>query len=411
MRELSKIGARSHRLVLALGVSLLLLAGGCSRQQGPSAGATGGGSTTPVTGASVTPTPSPIATPTEKPHPAGSWELLPAAPIVAPETLAGVWDGSQLLIVGRVTIHRPPYAKVVAAAYDPATRTWRKLTGAPRLGGNFEGGDRAVWTGSEMLLWGLTNTAYDPATNTWRRLPDPPTGWGGPSVAVWTGHQMIGWGGGCCGDAYGDGAAYSPATNTWKMLPKSPLSPRHAQGAWTGKELILAGGEGPEGKGVFADAAAYDPATHTWRKLPAMPVARAGATAVWDGHEVLIVGGTRKYGSGEFLARGVAYDPSTNRWRWLPPMTYPRSGHVAAWTGDRLLVWGGYTMHDGISGYPPNGEAYDPATDTWSALPKAPLRHRSSAVGVWTGSAMIVWGGQNEQGALASGAAYTPGRS
>jgi hypothetical protein len=153
----------------------------------------------------------------------GTWHLLPKAPISGGlNSLSGVWTGSRLLITGRVSLDHDPYVRDVAASYDPATDTWRRLTGAPGPDGNFEGGDRAVWTGTELLLWGVTNSAYNPTTKTWRTLPDPPAGWGGPSVAVWTGRQMIGWGGGCCGEAYSDGAAYTPATNTWTKLPEGP---------------------------------------------------------------------------------------------------------------------------------------------------------------------------------------------
>src|SRR5262245_1808053 len=64
----------------------------------------------------------------------------------------------------------------------------------------------AVWTGSEMLVWGgsdrvgsylNTGGRYDPATDTWAALSTE----GAPSArayhtAVWTGTEMIVWGGG-----------------------------------------------------------------------------------------------------------------------------------------------------------------------------------------------------------------------
>jgi hypothetical protein len=410
--------SRSRRLAatVAAGFVLALLMTGCGQRQGSNVGsttATTGGRTTALSPTTPPPTATtPATTPTTTP-PVGTWKLLPAAPIAGPYGPAGVWDGKEVIVAGRIGITPPPYSKDLAAAYAPASNAWHRRPGAPGPEGMLEGADRAVWTGKEMLLWGVTNTAFDPARNAWRTLPDPPAGEGGGSVAVWTGHQMIGWGGGCCGEVDGDGAAYTTATNSWKLLPRSPLSPRHTQGAWTGTEMILAGGEGGEGEHgrapVYRDAAAYDPSTRTWRRLAPMPIARAGAEVVWDGRELLVIGGTGPDHQG--LARGVAYDPSTNRWRWLAPMAYPRAGFVAVWSGDRLLVWGGYSVgggHVSAMSYPPHGEAYDPATDTWSALPKAPIRHRSYAIGVWTGSAMFVWGGEDEHGPVATGAIYTP---
>ena len=254
-----------------------------------------------------------------------------------------------------------------------------------------------------MLVPGLTNGAYNPVTNTWRRIaPDP-----GPqngAVAGWTGRQVITWGGVCCLGTSNSGASYTPATNTWRDLPAAPLQPRRgAMGAWTGKELVVACGEGgipPGPLTTFRDAAAYNPATRTWRKLPPMPVRRWDGTAVWDGTEVLFIG---TYRPGRLpSAGGLAYNPATNRWRQLPAMPFARDGFAAVWTSRQLLVWGGLT---GAGVPPPHGEAYNPATNRWTALPGSPLRGRTSPATVWTGRQMIVWGGYN----YTDGAAYTPG--
>ena len=337
---------------------------------------------------------------------------MPAAPIASALQQTGVWDGHELLIAERVHVNKAPFCKDTAAAYRAADRTWRKLSPPQGPVGCLEGGDRSVWTGREMLLWGQTNMAFNPATNRWRKLPPPPTGAGGPAVTVWTGRQMIGWGGGCCGGAIADGAAYAPATNSWKMLPAAPLAARpNAVGAWTGTEMIVTGGETDQGR-FFADAAAYNPATRTWRTLPPMPTSRTEATAVWDGTEVLVIGGWHVVGDRDvWLARGVAFNPTSNRWRWLPPMAFPRQGHVAVWSDHQLLVWGGAAYgRPGAGKVPPHGEAYDPATNTWSPLPAAPLRGRINPIAVWTGAAMLVWGGQSPgYHPFADGAGLTPG--
>jgi hypothetical protein len=342
------------------------------------------------------------------------WRTLPAAPIPSNYQQAGAWDGSELLIAERVA-SPVGFCKDAAAAYRPADDAWHKLPPPPGPKGCFEGGDQAVWTGHEMLLWGVTNTAYNPTTNHWRHLPDPPTGDGGPAVTVWTGSQMIGWGGGCCGEASADGAAYSPATNSWKMLPPAPVEGRPtAAGAWTGTEMIVAGGTTGDSSEfhVFADAAAYNPKTHAWRKLPPMPTPRTEATAVWDGTELLVIGGhTIVGGRLAYLARGVAYNPSTNHWRWLPPMAFPREGFVAEWTDSQVLVWGGRSRPHETWLIPPHGEAYDAVGNAWSPLPRSPLRGRVAPVAAWTGTEMIIWGGFTEGRDFADGAAFTPGTS
>jgi hypothetical protein len=392
---------------VVLGLVVALTAAGCGGKVEPSVAA---GTTPP---AAVSPSLNPSISPPETTT-VGSWRLLPPAPFrVAPE--ASVWTGTQMLFFARVP-NRKDGADVggchdVAAAYTPATRVWRKLS--PPLGptGCFEGTESAVWTGSEMLVWGAVNTAYTPATNRWRPLPDPPMAWGGPSVAAWTGKQMIGWGGGCCGDSVKDGLAYTPAAGSWEKLPPAHVSGRHAMGAWTGTELIIVGGVDADGH-VFADGAAYNPTTTSWRRLPPMPEPRYGATAVWDGSEVLIAGGSGPFGRPRCApcADGFAYSPSTNAWRRLPRMKFPRGGNVAVWTGTQMLLWGGVT-DDRRETVPPHGVAYDPSDNGWSALPVAPLGGRTGAAAVWTGTSMIVWGGRlcaPDCREFTDGAAYTP---
>jgi hypothetical protein len=142
-----------------------------------------------------------------------------------------------------------------------------------------------------------------------------------------------------------------------------------------------------------------------------MPQPRSGATAVWDGTEALFLGGTLANGHRP-TAGGVAFNPGTGQWRRLPRMEFGRSQFAAVWTGHQVLVWGGLTGPYGSQAVPPHGVAYDPVTNRWSALPQAPLRGRSNPLAVWTGSQMIVWGGQFE-GKLTTtfahdGAAYQP---
>ena len=52
-------------------------------------------------------------------------------------------------------------------------------------------------------------------------------------------------------------------------------------------------------------------------------------------------------------------------------------------------------------GAPSAGAAYDPVTDTWRQLPPTPGVATCQSAGVWTGSQVIVWAG-NE------GCDYTP---
>jgi hypothetical protein len=82
----------------------------------------------------------------------------------------------------------------------------------------------------------------------------------------------------------------------------------------------------------------------------------------------------------------------------------PRQGHVAVWTGSALVVWGGDPSDDG------HGAAYHPTTNHWRPIASAPFSARRwpAPVAVWTGFEMLVWGGQEAGPAAAVAGAYDP---
>ena len=91
-------------------------------------------------------------------------------------------------------------------------------------------------------------------------------------------------------------------------------------------------------------------------------------------------------------------------WRWKPTGPLPgRHGHVAVWTGSEVVLWGGERP-----GRAPQGAAYDPERDTWRRLARSPLENRSGAAAAWSGSEVLIWGGMNGGGLLDDGAAYDP---
>ena len=325
------------------------------------------------------------------------WRTLPTAPVKLDGESTSVWTGDKLILFGRRNMtaldsRGAPYVvKSVDAAesYDPASRHWTRLSPPP--GPGYVPEYHAVWTGKEMLAFGAFHSvAYDPQTKSWRTLRRSVGG----GLVVWTGREAIGWGGGCCGDAWGDGLAYDPGTNAYRHFARSPLAPSQGPlGAWTGHQLVVVvSGFSPDGKPYparLARAAAYDPAADTWRRLAAPPAAdlRYGGTAAWDGRELLVLG----KGSGRSNT-AMAYNLAANRWRRLAPPPRALTPVGAFWTGSRLLVLGG--------GEALRALAYDPKADRWSSLPRIPVLG-SGQTAAWTGHQLIVWSN-------ADGAALTP---
>ena len=196
------------------------------------------------------------------------WRALAPTPLAGSQGPVGAWTGRELVVFvgGRDPDGKPWSARLArAAAYNPATDTWRRIAPLPAP----RGGATAVWDGREVLVVGggtakgrlaRVGFAYNPATNRWRRLPRIESGRLGGS-AVWTGSRLLLWGGSTRAGsllAPRRGLAYDPKTNRWSPLPRAPLKGRlEPTMVWTGRSLIVWGGSTPIG---IRDGATFTPA-------------------------------------------------------------------------------------------------------------------------------------------------------
>jgi len=193
-----------------------------------------------------------------------TWRQFPTAPLAPRRDAAGAWTGKVLIVAGGAT-PRPDHTLRLlrdAAAYNPVTRTWRKLAPMPLS----RWGATAVWDGKEILFLGgqtgepgqlaVRGLAYNPAANRWRWLPKMPYPRSG-FAAIWTGRQVLVWGGLTAANIPPPhGEAYTPATGKWTALPAAPLRGRaNPTAVWTGRQMIVWGGSG------FTDGATYTPRT------------------------------------------------------------------------------------------------------------------------------------------------------
>jgi N-acetylneuraminic acid mutarotase len=104
----------------------------------------------------------------------------------------------------------------------------------------------------------------------------------------------------------------------------------------------------------------------------------------WGGNDIF----------GNYSNTGGRYDPATDSWTATSTTNAPdaRYLHTAVWTGTKMIVWGG--QGNCLNGYCDTGGQYDPVTDSWTATsttnaPEARYYHTA----VLTGTQMIVWGG------------------
>lgn len=337
---------------------------------------------------------------------ADTWNGLPEVPDARYGHTA-VWTGSEMIIWGGR--NSTPFVNT-GSRYNPATDTWLATsTGtnvpSPRYSHS------AVWTGTEMIVWGGTNLPtntggrYNPVTDTWTATSigvDTPEARYAHS-AIWTGTEMIIWGGSALSTSLNTGGRYNPSTDSWIQTSTGANVPSARAGhtaVWTGNEMIIWGGDPNMNTG-----GRYFPSSDTW--LPTStganaPSARNHHTAIWTGTEMIVWGGY----SG--INTGARYNPSSDTWLTTSTganVPSSRFDHSAVWIGTEMIIWGG----EDFTGDATNtGSRYNPSSDSWSLI-NSGSEARSLHTAVWTGSEMIVWGGLNNlTQVIRTGGRYNP---
>jgi N-acetylneuraminic acid mutarotase len=275
-----------------------------------------------------------------------------------------------------------------------------------------------VWGGQSGTLVRDSGGLYDPVADAW--APMATTEGRTENAAAWTGNELIVWGGSAWAGPWTDGGArYNPATDTWTPIAtEGAPSPRAHPGrggfTWSGEELLVWGGFGPTGE--VGGGSRYHPGSDTWTPMSEVgaPSPRYGHVTVWSGDEMIVWGGA-EYSPDIVLGNGARYNPATDNWTTMSTAGTPLPALYATgvWSGSELLLWGGACA---ASGQPTchtdsyEGGRYDPVTDTWSptsldGVPEARRYHTA----VWTGEALIVWGGIGTwSGYRHTGGAYFP---
>jgi len=290
--------------------------------------------------------------------------------------------------------------------YLPAYNLWSAMPDAPGTG---EPGARqsatAVWTGSEMLVWGGENDGFslqsggnfNLAANTWL----PITTSNAPSArqghtAIWTGNSMVVWGGENGGNTVNTGGRYNPAADTWTATTTTNApAPRASQVAvWDGTEMLVWGGY--ETSLLLPPAGGrYNPLTDTWVPINTtnQPPVASQAAGVWTGNEMIVWGGNAGNAlATNFVATGGIYNPAIDSWTALPTNNAPspRAGHTAVWTGTDGIFYGGYNATTNLN----TGARFTVAANTWTAMSVSNATPAVAGdVAVWTGTKMLVFGG------------------
>jgi len=318
-----------------------------------------------------------------------------------------VWTGTEMIIWGGID---PGYSNT-GSRFDPAADSWTAITKMGAPSGRYN--HTAVWTGTEMVVWGgydsvtgMTNSGgrYNPNLNSWTAT----TLTGAPSArrfhtAVWTGSEMVVWGGYDFSTNLNTGGRYNPATNSWTTTTTTgaPSGRQYHTAVWTGTKMVVWGGYNG-GVTYFNTGGRYDPTANSWTPTTTTgaPAERYAHTAVWTGTEMIVWGGPIASNT------GGRYDPAANSWMATTTTGAPSGNqyHTAVWTGTEMIVWGGWN-----GSYLSTGGRYAPATNSWtptatSIAPSARYQHTA----IWTGAEMVVWGGRTSATYFDTGGRYDP---
>ena len=124
----------------------------------------------------------------------------------------------------------------------------------------------------------------------------------------------------------------------WTDLPPMP-APRAAGAAEFLKgRLYVVGGVSPQG--VVDDTFVFDLETQRWSTAPGPITPREHLTLVRRGGYLYAIGG-RQLTYETTMASVERFDPATQTWKAMPPLPYPAAGHVSAVTRNGLIVVAG----------------------------------------------------------------------
>ncbi len=170
--------------------------------------------------------------------------------------------------------------------------------------------------------------------------------------------------------------------------------------------LVVSCGGGGGGSG---SGGSFGPSIGTWTPIAAAPggfESRSAAVAHWTGTEMMVYAGE---GETQSLDDGAFYDPVTDTWSLMSTTGAPSHrtdlyNFRESFTGDKLVIWGGRSSNGPYYGTNTqdiryDGAVYDLVTNSWTAMKAIPtgagFAGRAYLHGVWTGSELLIWGGND----------------
>lgn len=321
-------------------------------------------------------------------------------------------------------------------AYSMDTGKWLPISHAGAPTGRV--GHAAVWTGSKMIVWGgrdgdnrmdLTGGVWDAETDTWELISYPyeATLGGVPAqgqlvqtVTMISETEVLIFGnlahekGGDEANANIVGAIYNFAekdpAKRWTPVLKSAGALVKTGGhtaTFVGKGKVFIFGGTDESRKKTNTATLFNIKTRGFEVVEVDKdiAPRKGHTAVYTAKGVIIFGRDKSSSGRKFLhGSGAIYDvhsTKADKWTLLSSQSTPeRTFHTAVWSGLEMLIFGGEAAQGGRGTLFSSVSKFDPSNMGWSSV--ASNYHGPDLVqghtAVWTGYAMLIWGGETQDG-------------
>jgi hypothetical protein len=192
--------------------------------------------------------------------------------------------------------------------------------------------------------------------------------------------------------------------------PISAPTPRQqAAATWADGRMFVWGGRGPTSD--LDDGGLYQPKTDTWVSVAGgagAPSPRVLAAAVFTGDRIVVWGGG-PFGSQAAHMTGAIFKPASGNWDGPTSVVNTPSGRrkpIAVWTGTHVLIWGGEASGSPAAG----GGLFDPKLNVWTSVPtRGSPGPRTGMAWAWTGTELLIFGGRPDGiGATGEGYGFDP---